>query len=213
MPPATNVVPEQASFLRDSLVALHHAAHATHSAHAARHCRHGIVGFRDISDTRFCGQHQTGYRGSVLQSTAGNLGRIENSCFEQVFILFSCSVQTVSTFVRQNLVDYDGTFETSVARDLTQGLFERALYNLHPENLLPTYLKLFNGLETTQQSYTTTRNNTFSYRCTGSMQSVFNTGLALFHFGFSGSTHLNHGNTTYKLCETLLQFLTIVLAA
>ena len=67
-----------------------HAAHAAHIRHAAT-----ILG-RDVSDTSFGGQHQTGHGSSVLQSIANHLGRVDDPGFDQVDVFVSRSIEAVS---------------------------------------------------------------------------------------------------------------------
>ena len=62
-----------------------------------------------------------------------------------------------------------------------------------------------------QQSNATTRNHTLLYSRACCMQRVFYTGLLLFHFNFSCSTNLDHGDSASQLGYTFLQFFTVVI--
>src|SRR5258708_251158 len=51
-----------------------------------------LLVFRQVRDESFCGQHQRGDRGGVLQSSARHLGWINDAGFHQVFELIGLSV-------------------------------------------------------------------------------------------------------------------------
>src|SRR4051812_18129188 len=59
-----------------------HVAHA--AAVAARHCR-SLLLFRNFGDKSFGGEHQAGDRSRVLQGSARDLGRVNDTGLDQVF--------------------------------------------------------------------------------------------------------------------------------
>ena len=70
--------------------------------------------------------------------------------------------------------------------------------------------QVFDGLQGTYQGNTTARYHTFFYCSTSGVQGIFNTGLLLFHFNFSGSTNFDYRNTAGQLGNTFLQFFLVV---
>ena len=66
---------------------LHHAAHTTHAAHAtSRHASRtsAFVLLGHIADHALGGQQQPGYGSGILQGRTRNLGRIDNTGFNQI---------------------------------------------------------------------------------------------------------------------------------
>src|SRR5690606_13674034 len=66
------------------------------------------------------------------------------------------------------------------------------------------------GRSSADQCSTAARHHAFFNRSTGCVQGVFDAGLLLLHFHFSGSANLDHGNTASELGNPFLQFFAIV---
>src|SRR5690554_7027604 len=96
--------------------------------------------------------------------------------------------------------------------NMTQGLFNSALHDLDTGSFVIGFtLQIFQSINGTNVSHTTTGNDTFLNSCTGCAQGIVNTVFLLLHFNFGSCTYVKHGNTAGQLSQTLLKFLTIVI--
>ena len=68
---------------------LHHAAHATHAA--GGHCGCGVI-FLLVGNHALGGEEHACNRGSVLQSHAGNLGRVDYTLGKEVAVTVGAGV-------------------------------------------------------------------------------------------------------------------------
>ena len=72
---------------------LHHAAHATHTGGGS--CRSF---FFLLSDNALGGEEHACDRGCILEGYAGNLGRVDDTCGEEVLVYIGAGVVAVVTF-------------------------------------------------------------------------------------------------------------------
>ena len=71
---------------------------------------------------------------------------------------------------------------------------------------------LFHGLTAAEQGHATARHDPFFDRRPSGMQGVLDAGLLLLHFGLGAGTDGDDRHAAGELCQTLLQFLAVVLA-
>src|SRR5579872_5386555 len=104
-----------------------HAAHAAVSAGSWSF----LLLFGKLAYQRFGGEHQASNRAGVLQSRARDLGWVDHARLDQVFELAGLGVVAEIGILRlADLANYDRAFFAGIADDLTQRLFERALYDV-----------------------------------------------------------------------------------
>src|SRR5690606_37023640 len=103
-------------------------------------------------------------------------------------------------------------FFAGVFNDLAQGGLDGAAGDGDTHVLVfVVTLEAFQGLEGANQGNTAAGDHAFFNRSTGGVQGVFDAGLLLFHFGFGGGAHLDHGNTAGQLGNPLLEFFAVVI--
>src|SRR5690554_8008572 len=79
--------------------------------------------------------------------------------------------------------------------NLTQGLFNSALHDLDTGSfVIGLSFQIFQSINGTNVSHTTTGNDTFLNSCTGCAQGIVNTVFLLLHFNFGSCTYVKHGN-------------------
>jgi hypothetical protein len=170
--------------------------------------------FRNVRDKGFGGQHERCDGCSVLQRGTGNLGRIDDAGFHQVFELISLGVVAVVVILGvADLADDDCAFFTGVGNNLAERLFQSAADDIGAD-LFVVILEL-QGLQcrsAANQGNTTTRDNAFFHGSAGRVHCVFHAGFLFLHFGFSRGAHFDHRNATNQLRQTLLELLAIVIA-
>src|SRR5690554_280361 len=165
-----------------------------------------------IGNHGFGSDHQTGDGGSRLQCRTGYLGRVNDTHFHHIAVLFGTGVEAEGAFTGTYLVDNHRAFATGVAHDLTQRRFHGTQCQLNADGLVMVVtFQAFNLAQCTDQGNTTARYHAFFNGSAGCVQSIVNAGFLLFHFHFGGSTHLDHGHTACQLGNTLLQLFTIII--
>src|SRR5690606_27674134 len=171
-----------------------------------------LIVLGQVGNHSFGGDHQTGNGSSSLQRGASYLGGVENTHGDHIAVFASASVVTEIAGSLLDLVDHHRTFFTGVFNDLTQRRFTGAAGNGNTHILVfIVAFESFESLKGTDQGNTAAGNHTFFNRSAGSVESIFNAGFFLFHFGFSGRTNLDHGNTASQLGNALLEFFAIVI--
>ncbi len=89
-------------------------------------CRSGFL-LRNFANHSFGRQHQTGDRSRVLQGRAGHLRRIDDTRFDQIFVLVGLSVVAkMRIVVLADFAHHDRAFFARVLDDLTDRLFTGA---------------------------------------------------------------------------------------
>src|SRR5438067_7007869 len=107
--------------------------HSAHAAVAAGSC-HFLLLFRKLANQRFGGEHQASDGAGVLQGSPRNLGWIDHASLNQVFELAGLGVVAEVRILRfADLTNHDRAFFAGVADDLTQRLFQSALYDLRAD--------------------------------------------------------------------------------
>src|SRR4030095_6722089 len=92
-----------------------------------RHCRSILLLLRLIGDSRLSRDHQAGNRRRILQRDADDFGRVDDSCFDQIFIILGGSIKAESAFSVLDLVENNSAIRPSVAGDPAGWLFESLL--------------------------------------------------------------------------------------
>src|SRR5882724_11891256 len=187
-----------------------------HSAHAAR--RHAAMAvlliLRSLGDHHLCRQQQTGNGRRVLQREARDFGRVQDALIEHVTELSRSRVVAKRALPFLHTVEDHSGILAGVVHDLTQRLLDRARQDANADLLV--FIRAFELVETllrADQGNTTARDHAFLDGRTGRVQGVFDAGLLFFHLDLGGRAHLDHGNTTGELCNTLLQLFLVVVGS
>src|SRR6478735_5566377 len=193
---------------RISEVAAAHAAAVRVSAAAGR-----LLVLRLLGDQRLGGEHEARDRCGVLQSRAHDLDGVDDAGSDEVFVLAGRGVETEVAGSFFDLLHDDRAFFASVGDDLAEGLFHRAADDLHAGFLLGFDLEAVERLLGADESDAAAGDDAFLDRRAGGVESVFDARLLLFHLDLGRSADLDHGNAADQLGETLLELLTVVVAA
>src|SRR4030095_8839899 len=161
-----------------------------------RHCRSILLLLRLIGDHRLGRDHQAGNRRRILQRDTDDLGGVDDSCFDEIFIVLGGSIKAERAFTVLDLVENDSAIGPGVAGDPAKRLRKRRL------NDPDAHLLIFRNSEITEtrrradQSDAAAWNNSLFHRRAGSVQRIFHTCLFLFHFDFSSCADFDHGYAT-----------------
>src|SRR4051812_36183924 len=82
---------------------------------------------RLVGNDALGGQYHACDGSSILQCDTGNLGRIDNTSFQEVFEYFGAGVEAEISLAFLYLLYDDGAFHAAVSDDLTKRLFDGAL--------------------------------------------------------------------------------------
>ncbi len=190
---------------------LHHSTHSAHSTHTRRHSTTGRrILFRNLGNHTLGSQQHAGNRSGILQCGSGNLGGINNTSSNKVFILLGGGIETHCSFESLYMLNDYRTFTSGIIGDLTNRFFKSSEQNISAKRLLTFYVKCGKCFEASEISNATTRNNAFFDSSTGCVQCIFNSRLLLFHLNLSCSTNIDDSNTANQFGKSLLQFLTII---
>src|SRR5262249_6510489 len=150
--------------------------------------------------------------GGVLQRAAGHLRRVDDALFQHVAVRIGGGVVAFVGLQVTHPLDHDRAFRTSIGGDVAHGLFQGTLHDTHTDTLvaLEFRFQLLERWNRSQVRHPTTGDNALFDRRTGGIQGVFNAGFLLLHLRFGRGPHVDHGDTTDELRQTLLQFLTVV---
>ncbi len=98
----------------------------------------GIAGASDFfsANTHFRGKEHRSDRSRILQRHTRNLGRVDDTRFEQVLITVVAGVVTEGAFALLHLIDNHRTLAAGIRHDLTQRLFDSAFYDLDTGRLV-----------------------------------------------------------------------------
>ena len=81
-----------------------------------RHRRSIFFLLRFVGDHRFGSNHQTSDRSGVLQRDAHDLGRIDDSSFDEILVLLGRGVETERAFAVPNFIENYRALGTGVGR-------------------------------------------------------------------------------------------------
>src|SRR6476660_7318813 len=96
-----------------------HAAHTTHTAATGRHTGAALVFLRYFGHHGFGGDQESRNRGGILNRHANDLGRVDNTCRDQVDIFTGLRVEAVVVLILlEDFADDDGAVLARVDRDL-----------------------------------------------------------------------------------------------
>ena len=126
-----------------------------------------------VGDHTFGGQQHTGDRSGIFKRNTGNLGRVDNPGPEEVLIFSGAGVETVIGLAFLDLLYNDAAFETAVANDLPQGLFECTFNDRDPGGLIfVNAFEFFQRFNRTDIGDTAAGNDAFLNSSAGSVQGI-----------------------------------------
>src|SRR6185437_13345769 len=187
-----------------------------HSTHARSTARMSVSFFflGLVGDYTLGGQQHTGDRSGIFKCNTGYLGRVDDAGPEEVLVFSSACVETIIGLAFLHLLYDDAAFETAVANDLTEGLFERAFNDRDTGGFVfVNALELFQGFNRADIRDTAAGNDTFFNCSAGSVQGVVDAVFLFFHFYFGSSTYVENGYTAGQFGQTLLQLFLIVIGS
>src|SRR4029077_19584161 len=129
-----------------------HAAHAAGATWAARSSSRLLVVFLQLGHQSFRGEHQAGDRRGVLESKAGDLGRVNDPSLHHIAVLASVGVEAeVFILGVTDFADHHSAFVSGIESDLAGRLFESALHDADAYCFVIMMLKLFGCRGGTEQ--------------------------------------------------------------
>src|SRR6185437_3886052 len=187
-----------------------------HSTHARSTARMSVSFFflGLVGDYTLGGQQHTGDRSGIFKCNTGYLGRVDDAGPEEVLVFSSACVETIIGLAFLHLLYDDAAFETAVANDLTEGLFERAFNDRDTGGFVfVNALELFQGFNRADIRDTAAGNDAFFNSSAGSVQGVVDAVFLFLHFYFGSSTYVENGYTAGQFGQTLLQLFLIVIGS
>ena len=186
-----------------------------HAAHVGS-CGHRGILLRDVGNQALGGEDHGSDGSGVLQSTAADLGRVDNAEGDHVTVGVVGSVITeVDVLVAGNRVQNNGAFDTGVRGDL----HDRGLQGLRNDSCAGLLIaleggnQLLSGLGGDNVGGTAAGDDAFLNGSAGSVQGVLDAELLLLHLGLGGSTDFDNGDAAGQLGHTLLELLTVIVGS
>src|SRR5579862_4668606 len=193
----------------DLVHSVHAAARASAVTAGARCSLLGV--FLDVGHQGFGGEHQAGNGRGVLESEAGDLGRVDYARLDHVAELVCVGVEAeVVVLAFAHAADDDGTFGACVQGDLTQGFFERALDDVHADGFFAVDFELVKHRDAADQRYAAAGDDAFLDCRACGVHGVLDASLLFLQLGFGCRAHLDHRYAADQLGETLLQLFLVV---
>src|SRR5215470_16211320 len=185
-------------------------------AHPAAHSatrRHGWGRLlRQFSDHGLGGNKEAGNRTRILQRRAHDLGRIDDTGFDHVDVLFILGVEAISLrLLVHDLADNDRPFHAGVFRDLADRRFKSLEHDIDAG--LDVRILVLNAADCllgTEQGDAAARNDAFLDRSAGRIQRILNAVFLFFHLDLGRTTDTDHCNAAGKLRQPLLQLFLVV---
>src|SRR3954452_14091436 len=185
--------------------------HPTHAA--ARRSRRGGLVFLLFDHNALGGEQETGDGRRVLQSGAGDLGRVDDAGPDQILVAIGGGVVAEVLLLRLLHPAYhDRALGARVLGDHPNRLLECPPNNLDPDLLILGALELVQSHLSADQCNTAAGHDAFLDCSAGGVQRVLNPSLLFFHLGLGSSADVDHGDSAGELGQPLLQLLAIVVA-
>src|ERR1035437_7883118 len=186
--------------------------HSAHAAAAVWHCWFLLL-FRNVANQGFGGKHQGRDRTGILQSNAGDLGRVDDTGLDHVGELTGLSVIAEGlVLVIADLADDDRALFAGVGDDLAQRLFQGALHDVGADLLVAFQLQSIDGIDAAQKRNAAAGYDAFFDSRAGGVHGVFNASLLFLHFGLGRSANLDDSNAANEFGQALLELLAVVVA-
>lgn len=162
-------------------------------------------------------QHQTSHTSGVHQSSPDDLGRINNAALLQVYVSSVGSIETSLRIVLlQKLSGNQVALETSILADSDSGDLNGILddsdscdFSLSQVGSLSQSFQALRGIK---ESRTSSGDDAFSQSGLGSAKCVSHSVFNFSDFHLTGTSDLDHSNTSLKLGQSLLEFFLIIAA-
>jgi len=194
----------------------HHSAHAAHAAHATGHAAHsgGTTFGRCVNDHGFSGDHKGCNAGGVNESSAHDLGGIDNTSFLHVNVFTLGGIETsLKISSLDEFVDNNGAFESCVLADSLGRDTASMLDDTNSDVLVKVLaLEVIKSLRGEEESRSTSWHDAFISGSAGCAESILNAVLKFTDFNFRSSTDLDNGDSSCESSCSFLEFLSIVFA-
>src|SRR3989440_12887608 len=112
-----------------------HAAHAAHTTHAGGHTTSGLL-LRRIGNECIGRENHASNTGSILQSGARHLHRINNTCLEHIDILTAQSIEAIVMRASAYTSNRNGPITASINGDLPRGLLKSPAQDVETRRLV-----------------------------------------------------------------------------
>src|SRR5690606_30414721 len=130
----------------------------------------------------------------------GDFSRVDDTGFEEVFVGFGESVEAFAAFGDAYFFNHNRRLNAGVFGDLTQWLFDGATHDGNAKLLLRRVeLQAVEHVLDAEKSGTAANHDAVFNSGAGGVQSVFDAGFLLFHFGFGGRTDFDDRNAADQL--------------
>src|SRR5690606_22187265 len=141
----------------------------------------------------------------VLQSRAGDLHRVGDTCGEQVLVLVGLGVEAVTDGEVTHLVDHDATLEAGVDRDLLERGVDRKAHDRSASRLVTREVERLEGrLASLDESHATTGDDALFDSRLRVAHGVLDTVLALLELDLGRRARLDDSNAARELGKALL---------
>ena len=121
-------VPQIKNLQHPSIQLIHSAAHLIHSGI----CNRFSSGIFNIGDKTFGSQYHCSNAGCILQSTARNLGRVNNARLQHITVFFLKCIKTiVNIIILADVIKNNRALQPAVCSDLANRLFQSLQNDLY----------------------------------------------------------------------------------
>ncbi len=115
-----------------------------------------------LCDDTLGGEEHACDRGCILEGYAGNLGRVDDTCGEEVLVYIGAGIVAVVTFAFAYFLNNHCAFNTGVGGNLAEGFFDSAFYDSDTGLLVVvSALEVTQTVEATDVCHATAGNDTF----------------------------------------------------
>src|SRR6185436_9562402 len=162
-------------------------------------------------DRGFRRQEKPGDRYRVLQREARDLGGIHDAELHQIAVLFGCGVIAEVAYSLAHGIEHDGGVAAAVADDLPERLLDSARKNSETRRLILVHgWRRGYRLAHAQQRHTATGYGALEHGRPRRVERIVHPHHSFLHFDFARSADLDNRDTAGELCDTLFDFLSVV---
>lgn len=128
-------------------------------------------------------------------ATRATLCRINDACFEEVFVLLAVCVEPECAGTFLDLVGHYRSIQARIGNDLADGFFDRTADDSDTHVLIGVFtLEVLQRRQATQVRDTTTGHDAFFDSSTRCMECIFDARFLFLHLDFRCCTDLEHRN-------------------
>ena len=172
-----------------------------------------LLGLGDLGNQRLGRQQERGDAGGILERCPHHLGRIDDAGGNKVTVdLLVGIVAVVLPLHVADTVDHHRAVDAGVGGDRFERISEGVLHDRSAELLIAFEIEFLDRLLAAKKGDAAARDDPLGEGRLGGALGILDESLALLHLGLSGRPDVDLGNTAGEFRESLLEFLTIVIA-